>query len=84
MKGDELLQDPRLRVLLLAVVVEVPVLVVEAVLVDAPVFEVAAVEEEHASVEGDVVAGAAAGAAAGTVEDAPVADPFTPADARAA
>lgn len=84
MKGDELLQDPRLRVLLLAVVVEVPVLVVEAVLVDAPVFEVAAVEEEHASVEGDVVAGAAAGTAAGTVEDAPVADPFTPADARAA
>jgi hypothetical protein len=84
-KGDALLQEPRSRLLVLAVVVEVLVVVV---LADVPESDVTAVEEEHVSV--DAVDVAVAVAAAATVEDATatlavaVADPLTPADARAA
>lgn len=93
MNGDEPLQEPRSRVLLLAVVVEVLVVVVEleAVLFDAPEPEVTAVEPEHVTVD---AVGVAAAATAATVEDAATAlavavaaaeaDPLTPAEARAA
>lgn len=91
MNGDEPLQEPRSRVLLLAVVVEVLVVVVEEVLVDAPEFEVTAVEPEHVIVD---AVGVAAAATAAAVEDAATAlavavaateaDPLTPAEARAA
>lgn len=93
MKGDELLQEPRSRLLVLAVVVEalvVLVALVEVVLADAPESEVTAVEPEHVSVDAVDVAVAAAATvedAAATLavaEAAAVADPLTPAEARAA
>lgn len=96
-KGDEPLQDPRSRLLVLAVVVEVLVVLValaEVVSVD-PESETTAVEPEHVSVDAVDVDVAVAAATAATVDDASaavvavaeaaaVADPLTPAEARAA
>ena len=93
-KGDEPLQDPRSRLLVLAVVVEVLVALAEVVSVD-PESETTAVEPEHVSVDAVDVDVAVAAATAATVDDASaavvavaeaaaVADPLTPAEARAA